>query len=457
MKQPANSRPCSGSLARCWRSSLTRLGYALCAILGLLLLPIAAPAEPLTLALKQVDIRDVMVMLSKQQRLNIFLDEGVDGEVTVNLYDMEPLDAITAIAESVGFAVEQRRGSIYIIDRDDAGKYHTGNLTDVRTFKLQYITPGDAESVIKEHLSELGSIKTISANKLLIVEDSAPFLQKIERLLDEIDRQPRQILIEAKILEVTLTDNQSFGLDWSRLYTTDTTGGSIGVQGLASTTTPGLFAQYSNENVTAVLNALKERGRLSTLATPRLLAMEDRQAETVVGTQIGFKVTTTVNQVTSESIEFLETGIILKVTPSVDRAGRILLDIEPEVSTGAVSSEGIPSKTTTQVSSRMLVPDGKTVFMGGLIRRSSSNNRQGVPGLGDIPVLGYVFSNSSENYTTTEIIILLTPRIVDLDQDAQASEAVLKVEMLDKLLGEKQTQTEVRPDIRFPYDPDDAQ
>lgn len=411
-------------------------------LLCLILMPTFASSDTLTLSLQDTDIRDAMLMLSKQERLNIFVAEGVDGNVSVNIYNMDTLEAIYAIAESAGFAVEQRQNSIFIINREDAGKYRKSTLTQVRTYKVQYTSPGDIEPILQEHLSSYGSIKSISSNNMIVVEDTVPFLNRIEDLLAEIDQQPKQILIEAKILEITLTDNQSFGLDWTKLFDSNDGSGSIGTQGLSNSTSPGLFSQYTNTNVELVLNALKERGRLRTLSTPKLLAMEGYEAETVVGTRIGFKVTTTVNQVTSETIEFLETGIILKVTPSVDRSGRILLDIHPEVSAGTVSDDGIPSKSTTQVSTRMLVPDGKTVFMGGLIRRSSNNSREGVPLLGDLPMVGSLFSNDSKNVTTSEIVVLLTPNIVDFDQADVEVESLVKVEALDRLLGTEQATVE---------------
>lgn len=411
--------------------------------IGILLITPSVHSDTLTLSLQDTEIRDAMLMLSKQERLNIFVGEGVDGKVSVNIYNMDTLQAIQSIAESAGFVMERRDNSIFIIDREDAGKFRQSSITQVRTFKVQYASPSEIEDIVKEHLSEFGSIKTLTDNKLLVVEDQPLFLAKVEGLLEEIDREPKQILIEAKILEVTLTDNQSFGLDWTKLF--DSTGGtgSLGTQGLATSTSPGLFAQYNNSNVDIVLNALKERGRLRTLSTPKLLAMEGREAETVVGTRIGFKVTTTVNQVTSETIEFLETGIILKVTPSVDRNGQILLDIKPEVSAGTVSDDGIPSKTTTQVTTRMLVPDGKTVFMGGLIRRSSNNSREGIPGLGDLPVLGALFSNDSENVSTTEIVVLLTPKIIDFNLAEVENGSVIKVDVLNQLLETEQKQVEV--------------
>jgi type II secretory pathway component GspD/PulD (secretin) len=145
-------------------------------------------------------------------------------------------------------------------------------------------------------------------------------------------------------------------------------------------------------------------------------------------------VTTTVNQVTTETIEFLETGIILKVTPSVDRSGRIMLDIHPEVSTGTVSDDGIPSKTTTQVSTRMLVPDGRTVFLGGLIKHSITNSREGVPVLGDIPFLGSLFSNDATNIISTEIVVLITPYIVNFEDQVPEDTDILRIESINAAL-----------------------
>lgn len=411
-------------------------------------------ASTLTLTLQDVDIRVAMQMLSQHEKINILVAEGVDGRVSVNIYNMETIEAIHAISESAGFIAEERNGNIYIIDRNDTGKYRDSNLTEIRIFKVQYTSISEIEPILKEHLSSFGSIKALAESNLLVIEDKPSFLNKIEMLLSKIDREPKQILIEAKILEIVLTDNQSYGFNWAKLFSGSDSSGRLGTQGLASPGTPGLLAQYTNSNVDIVLSALEAKGRLRTLSTPTLLAMEGQESETIVGTRLGFKVTTTVNQVTSESIEFLETGIILKVTPSVDRNGQILLDIHPEVSTGVVSDDGIPSKSTTQVSTRMLVPNGKTVFMGGLIRRSSNNSREAVPVLGDIPVIGGLFANNSQNFSTTEIIVLLTPTIVEFDTTNIHQKATLKVEDLNRLLkGNAKNKEDDKPAIEhYEYD-----
>ena len=407
-------------------------------------------AGEVTLSIQESDIRDVMQLLSREQRLNIFVAEGVSGDVSVNLYEMETEKAIVLIAESAGFAVEQRDGSFFIIEREDAGRYNQTNLTEMRSYKVQYISASDVESAVQDYLSDYGSVRSLEDGNLIIIEDLPPFLQKIEDIIYAIDREPKQIMIEAKILEISLTDNQAYGLDWALLFDAQDAQGSIGTRGLATRASAGLFAEFTNDNVELVLTALKERGRLRTISTPKLLAMEGLEAETVVGANIGYRVTTTINQVTSESVEFLETGIILKVIPSVDRSGRILLDVYPEVSTGIVSDDGIPSKSTTQVSTRMLVPDGRTVFLGGLIKHSVNDTREGVPGLGDLPVVGGLFSNTATSLTSTEIVILITPQVVNYSLEASIEQDNIdRVQVINELLDSQLDESSAKMDQLF--------
>jgi type II secretory pathway component GspD/PulD (secretin) len=416
---------------------VTASSCALLKLVALVTLLVCAPsvfAGKISLSIQELDIREVMQMLSREQRMNIFVAEGVSGKVSVHLYDMETAEAVNLIAESAGFVVEQRNNSFFVLEREDAGKLRQSNRMEVRSFKVQYVTVGEVESIMQEHISKYGSIKSLPENHLLVVEDLPPFLDKIESILGEIDREPKQILIEAKILEILLTDKQAYGLDWSKLLDSSSAIGALGVRGLASTTSAGLFAQYASDDVELVLSALKERGRLRTISTPKLLAMEGLEAEAIVGAEIGYKVTTTINQVTSESIEFLETGIILRVIANVDRSGRIMLEIHPEVSTGVVSDDGIPSKSTTQVTTNMLVPNGKTVFLSGLIQHQVNNTREGVPGLGDMPVVGALFSNRAQSITSTEIVVLITPSIVDYRESESGFNSVERVKYINEIM-----------------------
>jgi type II secretory pathway component GspD/PulD (secretin) len=385
------------------------LGIAIC-----LLSSVAANAqdERISLALRDTALADVMEMLSRQARVNILLTAGVEGSVSFSLFDVTLDEAVRHIATAAGFAVEKRGDTYYIIDHEEVGRYQLAESTELRTFKVEYSDVDVVQAILKSHLSETGKITSLPVRKLLVVEDAPEFLQRIEDLLKILDRQPRQILIEAKILEIALRDVDAFGMDWAKLFTSDDGGGSFGVRGLGDGTAPGLFVELANSNLTAMLNLLRSEGRLRTLSTPKLLALENQEAKAIIGDRIGYSVTTTINQVTTESIEFLESGVILKVTPSVDHNGDILMEIHPEVSTGTVSDDGIPAQTTTEVTTRMLVGDAQTIFIGGLIKRSVNRTEERVPFLGDLPLVGHAFANQANIAVSTETVVLITPYIL---------------------------------------------
>jgi type II secretory pathway component GspD/PulD (secretin) len=113
------------------------------------------------------------------------------------------------------------------------------------------------------------------------------------------------------------------------------------------------------------------------------------------------------------SCAFLESGVILRVTPQVDRDGRVLLDVHPEVSTGTVDANGIPSQVTTEVTTQLIVPSGRTVFIGGLIKHNSTIGQNGIPGLRRVPGLRRIFSNEERTESNSETIVLITPHIVE--------------------------------------------
>ena len=358
---------------------------------------------------------------------SISMSQDSDTEVSLNLYDMEIEQAIRSISSAAGLAVEKRNDSYFIVDRDDVGQYGSGGPTELRTFKVQYTAPEVIEGILTKHLSKYGTITTLPQRRLLVVEDTPSFLNRIGRLLNELDRKPKQIYIEAKILEIGLKQTESFGLDWAKIFRSDGGEGTVGTQRLSTPGSPGLFFELVTPNVEVFLEALKTRDRLRTLSSPKILAMEDQEAETIIGDRQGYNITTTVENVTTTSVAFLESGVILRVKPSVDEANRILLEIHPEVSTGSVSDDGIPTQTTTEVSTTMLVESGETVFIGGLIKHNTQQTREGVPILGDVPLLGRLFSNKAISSINTELVVLITPYIIDPGQPGKESDRITLV------------------------------
>ncbi len=191
---------------------------------------------------------------------------------------------------------------------------------------------------------------------------------------------------------------------------------------------------------------------MHTLSTPKLLALENQEASAVIGDRIGYRVTTTINQVTTESIQFLETGVILRVTPSVDQHGRVMLRIHPEVSSATVTG-GIPSKKSTEVTTQLLCDDGESIFIGGLIKNTTGLRRSGVPLLKDLPGVGRAFSHTDESTTMTETVVVITPRIV---RRAAETAGEMKLEKMERTRAEVHRQV-LEIERRLPWPVDTAQ
>ncbi len=384
-----------------------------------------ADEHRISMTMKDADLADVMDMISREQRVNVFVSTDAVETVSFSLYDMTVEEAIRAIANAAGLAVEVVDGNYFIVDRDEAGKYQPDAITRVVGYELQYVEVQEMESLLRPYLSEYGDITVFEDRNLFLVQDTPAFQQRVAGLVEQIDRPPTQILIEAKILEITLTDDDAYGLDWSNVFTSSDGSGLLGTQELSDPTSDGFFLDFTNDNFTATLNALTSQGRVRTLSSPKLLSVENEESSVIIGDRRGYSVTTTINQVTTESIEFLESGVILRVTPSVDENGEVMLEIHPEVSTGTIDPlTGIPSQTTTEVTTQMIVPDGQTVFVGGLIKHRIEESKSGVPVVSRIPLVGRLFSNRNYIQSNTETIVLITPTVVrsdeaNVDEDTQ--------------------------------------
>ena len=398
-----------------------------CCLSGGSLLCNAAPAgakkqeeagDRVTLNFRESSIQEVFDVLSRKDKVNIILGKGVTGTVSVNLYNITVNEAIYRVAESAGFAVEFRNGDYFILERKEAGLEHPEGIMKLRTFKVQYSDPKQVADILGKYLSRYGKVTPLIDRKMIVIEDTPEFLERASKLLLELDAQPKQVLIEAKVLEVKLDDGEIYGVDWSKVFgAAGGTHGSFGTNALASGSATGgpkqagFFFSLANKNLELFLEAQSTRNRVRTLSTPKLLALENQEARVSIGDSTGYKVTTTINQVTTESIQFLESGVILRVTPTVDQQGRILLKVHPEVSSATLSA-GIPSKKSTEVTTELLSEDGQAVFIGGLIKKISSKDKTGVPILGDIPGIGRLFSTTTETVNNTETVVIITPRVI---------------------------------------------
>ena len=376
--------------------------------------------ERYTLNFRNMPIEQVFELMSRTDKVNIIVSKGVTGTISVNLYKVTLKEAIQSVANAGGYWVEVRNGDYVILTRDATDL--PGSSTVVKTLKVQYSDTNQVAALLTQYKSRYGKITPLIGRKLIVVEDLPATVERIEKLLEQLDAQPRQIMIEAKILEVTLDENERFGLDWKKLFGSSLpgTGGSFGTTGLATGNAAapgqGFFFSFLNTRIELFFSALATAGRVRTLSTPKLLALENQESKVIIGDSTGYKVTTTINLVTTESVQFLESGVILRVIPSVDQRGRIMLKIQPEVSSASLLA-GIPSKKSVQVTTELICDDGQSIFIGGLIKARGSNERDGLPILKDVPILGRLFSSTNDAVSTSETVVIITPYIVAQPSD----------------------------------------
>ena len=409
-------------------------------------------SRTVTLVVRDTEVREIFEMLSRTENVNIAMSDDIEGKVSISLFDIEINEAIQSVAQAAGFAVDRRDGTYLIMRFEELGKDYAKGATAVRSFKIHYSDPEKIREILEKHLSRHGEITAFAERRMVIIEDLPDFLDRVEQILEEVDRQPNQILLEAKILEIGLTSNDTLGIDWSRVSNINGAEVNVGIRGFTSGSAPGLFFNLVNDNLEGAIEALSEQGRVRALASPRLLTMENQEAEVLVGDRLGFRVTTTINQVTTESVEFIDSGVILRFTPSVDRHGRVLLEIHPEVSTGTIT-DGIPSVTTTEVTTQLLAEDGERVFIGGLIRDSKTESRRGIPGLSRIPFLGLLFSRSEWIDRSTETIVIVRATVQDPNgRSATDLERSRRLDEIEPDLDERRLEMEDDLDL-IPWEP----
>jgi len=431
-----------------------------------------------TLAVQDTDLGQVLEMLAIQFQKNIITSRNVSATINANLFDVTLDEALHAILEVNGFGYRTEGNFIYIytlseLDEIEARK----RRRESRTFELDHISARDAREMVEPLLSEGGRVAArgeVSAGfapsesdggadnyaftTRLVVNDYPEILEAIAALIVEVDTAPRQVLVEATILQSNLNEDNAFGIDFgaiSSLNFTDLSnplaavsnllaGNDSGADvpatsgtgfkpgdnrafGLQSTVgnTPGaggLKVGVIRSDVSVFLRLLDEVTNNTVLARPKVMCLNRQRAEIVVGTQLG-QITTTVTETSrTQSIEYVETGITLRFRPFIAQNGMIRMELTPTVTDGFDRDVLVDGGTTTvidkfenRLTTNVRVRDGETMVLGGLYRERNQTQRRQVPVLGDIPFLGAAFRGHDDVVRRDEIIFMITPTIIKDD------------------------------------------
>ena len=391
-----------------------------------------------------VDIQEALSALAMQREINIVTAPDVSGEISLHLYDVTLDEALNAICLAGGFAFYKRGDLYYVSKPEEVTDPELENL-QMRIFKLKYAEMDKIQEILSA-VPDIRMVKIHEPTKTIIVEDIPKNIKKIETIINSWDTRPRQVLIEAKVLDVRLTDDMVLGVDWDKILgdaRVSTAGFSNAVLPDAENVAPaptgglGIFSNIitgagTSQQFAAALDALKAKTTVDTLSTPRILAIHGKPAKVQVGGQQGYRLTTVNQGISTETIQFIDTGVVLDIIPYIDDEGNILLDVRPSV-TSAVLEAGIPVTKTAFVSTWLLAKNGETVFIGGLIQDIKAKENEAVPVLGSIPGLGILFGRNSRNIDKFELIVLITPRIVDGKLELLEQQALEKTRKQEKI------------------------
>jgi type IV pilus secretin PilQ/predicted competence protein len=424
------------------------------------------------------NLLEVLRMLSIQSRKNIIASKGVTGNVTANLYNVTVPEALDAILQSNGYVYRQKGNFIYVYTPKELADLDKANRQiSTEIIRLYYTPAANAASMIKPALSNDAVVAMTTAAQsgidssststdaggnshasedLLVVTDYTDNLEKVRKIIKEVDRRPVQVLVEATILAATLDDNNSMGVDFSLMGgvkfsqflqgpaatiagaaagTLQKAGGGVGVGGYGVGQTSftnnlppgGLRVGVLTNNVSVFVQALESVTNTTVLANPKVLSLDKQKGYVHVGRSDGYQTTTVSATTSTQTVQFLDSGTTLSFRPYVGDDGYVRMEIHPEDSSGGLTAANLPFKTTTEVTTNLMVQDGRTIVIGGLFRENSQSTRGQVPFLGDIPWAGALFRQRQDQTQRQEIIILLTPHVLKDDSAySQISEQQMK-------------------------------
>ncbi|MBI4056659.1 MAG: type IV pilus secretin PilQ [Elusimicrobia bacterium] len=419
------------------------------------------PTEPIQVDFDATDVRDALRLLANRAGFNIIYGADVVGTLTLHLVNVPFNEVFKTILSMKGLATDQVGNNILRVSSPQSLLQERQNALPItKVVALKYSRALDVKNQVDSVSSaegRKGTTTTDMANNALIVTATPDAMESISRLISQLDQRPKQVLIESKLVEVSLNKDLQLGIQWDYKQTdlSRTSGGfnsanmigqtdnpyTAGGTGLAGGALAGvgigaggrgtgvflpadrIFGALTlgrvtdNYYLTATLSAAASKGKVKVLSDPKVATLNNQPATINITTQIPY-VTSNVTStgVSTQQVSYVTVGIILTVTPTINADGRVTLKVNPSVSqpsaSSAASSTGAPAVDTRNANTTVMVKDGETIVIGGLITDRISDTIAKVPLLGDIPILGWLFKKKTTSRTRQELLIFVTTKIL---------------------------------------------
>jgi type IV pilus assembly protein PilQ len=400
----------------------------------------------ISLTVRDASLSRVLAMLAQTQHLNIVAANDLDAMISITLRDVPIEQALTAILSVANYTWVRQNNIILVTSMADANNLPADvQGRQIQVFDLDFASANEVATSVTNFLSPLGRVTTSTSDatdnrrtrELVIVEDVPESLARIAEYIRQIDCPPRQVMIEAHVLQVNLEDETRNGVDFHALFRLAGANANIlSVPSLAhplpspgeaitTPSAPAFLAAVAGTDLQAIIELLQRTTDSKSLGSPKVLVLNGQEAHIQVGDTIYYSQTTTTETSSQQGAASVETGVILRITPRITRDCRVLLRVEPQVSSaqGERPSENLPPDISRiELHSDVMLRDGEGMIIGGLIRETDRTQQQKVPYLGNLRGVGWMFRRTEVTKERAEIIFALIPRILPYDQQYQEFE-----------------------------------
>jgi type IV pilus assembly protein PilQ len=402
--------------------------------------------QKISLVFDNADIRNILQLIAEVSNLNIIASDDVKGNITLRLIDVPWDQALDLIMEIKGLGIIKEGNVARILPKEQIRAMDEARLAAARTkekledletevISVSYTDLANVAKPSRELLTDRGKITEDNRNKQLIVTDVPSVIEKIKHLVEVLDTPERQVMIEARIVEASSTFSRDLGVKWgfhsegenrdaqlgnnqfdlgmggSFLISPPAAGSVLGGAGIGAGFT---FGKLTGTSLDLRISALEAAGEGRVISTPRVSTLNGGEAKISQGTKIPYQS----SGPDGPKTEFVDANLELSVTPVINPDNSIILDIEATNSSiGTTVSTGTggnaPAIDTKEAKTKLLVRDGETTVIGGIFVESDNSSEAGVPWLRKLPLIGNLFKSTNKTKNRSELLIFITPRIVN--------------------------------------------
>jgi type IV pilus assembly protein PilQ len=403
--------------------------------------------EKIALDFYDTDIKNVFRILREVSGKNFAIDKDVTGKVTMSLDKPVPWDQVLDLVLRMNQLGQVFEGDIVRIatletlkKEDDLRKAKLESMRKAREearslepMVTMYIpvSYSNAKDEVKPHIEKIltdkrGSVTVDEKNNQIIITDTIPKIRQAQEIIQRIDKVTSQVIIEARVVEVSSDFSRQLGITWGTTYGpgiipdtgyNTTTDVAINLPSESISTMGISFSRLSGVPfvLNAQINALETTGEGRILSAPKILTLDNKKAKIKQGLEFPYLERDSSG---GSSVKFKNIDLLLEVTPHVTPDNRISLMIFITKNDVDTITDGVPSVATNEAETELLINDGDTIVIGGIIKKSETQAQSGWPGLSKIPILGWLFKNDTKRRQHDELLIFITPRIVQLEQVA---------------------------------------